>query len=153
MLKFFLLVTLIPAIYMADINFRRCPNNAPVPQTLSVEGCAGNKCILIPGKSLHSVGTDIIGRINSKTATTRIIARTLGIDLGYRVPRELVNACNGSIVGGCPIVAGRSFNYSVYIDRLEVPAFNIPIEVEVNLTGDGGVPLACARFNARIGSK
>ncbi|XP_062551419.1 uncharacterized protein LOC134216571 [Armigeres subalbatus] len=151
MFKFLLIVALVPAITLAGVSFRPCPNNAPLPKSLTVNDCIGNDCVLVAKKSLYSVGVGLIGRFNSKTATTKLIARSRnGGDLGFKTPRGLVNACNGSISGGCPIVAGKAFNYSVYIDVLDIPAINLPVEIEVNLTGDSGVPLTCARFNARI---
>ncbi|XP_001653758.2 mite group 2 allergen Gly d 2.02 [Aedes aegypti] len=153
MFKFLILFAIVPAMAFAAVNFRVCSNKAPTPTTLTVNDCSGDNCVLVAKKPLYALASGIVSSVNSKTATTRIVARFLGMDLGFRTPPELTNACNGGILGGCPIVAGRAFNYVLVDDSLEVPAVNMPVEIEVSLTGDGGVALGCVRFNARIAKR
>lgn len=128
-------------------------NKAPTPTSLAVNDCSGDNCVIVARKPLYALASGIVSRVNSRTATTRIVARFLGMDLGFRTPPELINACAGGIMGGCPIVAGKAFNFALVDDSLEVPAVNMPVEIEVSLTGDNGVALGCVRFNARIAKK
>ncbi|KXJ78625.1 hypothetical protein RP20_CCG004032 [Aedes albopictus] len=150
MSKLFLFVALVPALVLANVNFRPCPNRAPTPSRLRVNDCFGDKCVLVARKPLNAQASGITSRYDSATATTRIIARFLGKDVGYRIRPELSNACNGGIEGGCPVVAGNTYDFVLIDEVLEVPAINIPVEIEVSVTGDGGVVLGCVRFNARI---
>ncbi|XP_001653757.2 mite group 2 allergen Gly d 2.02 [Aedes aegypti] len=149
MFKFVLVAALVPALALANVNFRACPNRAPTPTSLKVNDCYGDNCVLVARKPLRAQAIGIVSRYNSNTATIKIIARFLGKDVGYRVRPELTNACKG-VVGGCPIVAGRTYNF-VFVDEvLEVPAVNIPVEIEVSVSGDRGVVLGCVRFDAWI---
>ncbi|EAT47227.1 AAEL001661-PA [Aedes aegypti] len=118
MFKLFLIAALVPAVVLANVNFR--------------------------------ASSGVVSRHNSKTAKTNIVARFLGSDLGYRWPAELSNACKGGITGGCPVVAGKTYSFVLRNENLEIPAINIPVEIEVSVTGDRGIVLGCVRFNARI---
>ncbi|KXJ73341.1 hypothetical protein RP20_CCG015880 [Aedes albopictus] len=171
MFKFFLIATLVPAMVLANVNFRPCkylwdanpdevinflslgPNKAPTPTTLKVNDCYADNCVLVSRKPLYAVASGVVSRHNSKTATTRLVARFLGMDVGYKLPAELTNACNGGISGGCPVVAGKTYNFVLAHDVLEIPSINIPVEIEVSVTGDRGVVLGCVRFNARIAKR
>lgn len=126
------------------------PNGAPTPATLTVNNCAGSECVLVAGQPLNAVASGIVSPVGSATATAHIIARVAGLDVGFELPPALANACQAGLVGGCPIVAGTPFDYALVDDNLEAPARDIPVEIEVGLTGDGGVALACVRFDARI---
>nr|XP_029715522.1 mite group 2 allergen Der f 2-like [Aedes albopictus] len=150
MSKFFLIAALVPAMVLANVNFRPCKYITPTPTTLKVNDCYADNCVLVSRKPLYAVASGVVSRHNSKTATTRIVARFLGMDLGYKLPAELTNACNGGISGGCPVVAGKTYSFVLAHDVLEIPSVNIPVEIEVSVTGDRGVVLGCVRFNARI---
>ncbi|XP_062550298.1 uncharacterized protein LOC134215060 [Armigeres subalbatus] len=150
MLKFLLVAALVPAMAMAAVNFRACPNGAPTPTTLTVNACSGSECILVAGQPVNARASGIVSPVGSATATAHIVARVAGLDIGLELPAELENACVVGLVGGCPIVAGTAFDYVLFDDNLEVPARDIPVEIEVGLTGDGGAALACVLFDARI---
>ncbi|XP_062550297.1 uncharacterized protein LOC134215057 [Armigeres subalbatus] len=150
MFKFFLVAALVPAMAMASVNFRACPNGAPTPTTLTVNACSGDECILVAGQPVNARASGIVSPVGSATATAHIVARIAGLDIGLELPAELENACEVGLVGGCPIVAGTAFDYVLFDDNLEVQGLDIPVVVEVGLTGDNGVPLACVLFDARI---
>ncbi|KXJ82928.1 hypothetical protein RP20_CCG010580 [Aedes albopictus] len=150
MFKFFFVAALVPAMAMAAVNFRACPNGAPTPATLTVNNCAGDECVLVAGEAVNARASGIVSPVGSASATAHIVVRIAGLDVGFEMPPELTDACTAGLVGGCPIVAGSAFDYVLIDDSLDVPARDIPVEIEVGLTGDGGAALACVRFDARI---
>ncbi|XP_055524984.1 uncharacterized protein LOC129718333 [Wyeomyia smithii] len=149
MFKFFLLA-LVPAMAMAAVEFSACPNGAPTPTTLTVNDCSGSPCQLTAGAPVDALATGIVSPADSATATAHIVVRLGGLDVGFEIPSELENACAVGITGGCPLTAGTAFNYALVDDSLDVPARGVEVEIEVGLTGDGGVALGCLRFNAVI---
>ncbi|EAT33897.1 AAEL013835-PA [Aedes aegypti] len=150
MFKFFFVAALVPAMAMAAVNFRACPNGAPTPASLTVNNCSGDECILVAGQALNARANGIVSPVGSASATAHIVARVAGLDVGFELPPELTNACQAGLVAGCPIVAGTAFDYVLIDDSLDAPARDIPVEIEVGLTGDNGIALACVRFDARI---
>lgn len=121
-----------------------------MPTALTVNDCIGDSCILIARQPLYAVASGVLSRYTSKTATTRVVSRFLGLDTGYRLPREYTDACKGGISGGCPVYLGETYNFTLAIDDLVVPDLNIPVEVEVSVRGDKGVVLGCVRFKAKV---
>ncbi|XP_053698616.1 NPC intracellular cholesterol transporter 2-like [Sabethes cyaneus] len=150
MFKFFLLAALVPAMVMAAVDFTACPNGAPTPSSLTVNDCSGGVCSLTAGGPVNALATGIVSPADSASATAHIVVRLGGLDVGFEIPAELEDACAVGIQGGCPLSAGAAFNYALNDDSLDVPARGVEVEIEVGLTGDGGVALGCLRFNAII---
>ncbi|XP_058451971.1 uncharacterized protein LOC131430752 [Malaya genurostris] len=150
MFKFLLVAALVPAMALAAVDFTPCGDGIPVPDTLTVNDCAGSECQLTAGEPLRAVASGIVSPVGSATAEAYIIVRVGGLDVGYEMPPEYQDACTTGIEGGCPIVAGTAFNYIYDDDGLDVPARGTTIEIEVGLTGDNDVALGCAKFNAVI---
>ncbi|EDS36661.1 conserved hypothetical protein [Culex quinquefasciatus] len=150
MFKFLLVAALVPAMALANVAFTGCPNGAPTPASLTVNQCSGDVCILQAGQPLTATATGIVSPVGSATASAHIVARVAGLDVGFEIPPALVNACQVGIEGGCPVVAGTPFTYTLNDPSLDAPARDIEVEIEVGLTGDGGSNLGCLRFRARI---
>ncbi|XP_058812308.1 uncharacterized protein LOC131676921 [Topomyia yanbarensis] len=150
MFKFLLVAALVPAMTLAAVSFTACPNGAPTPASLTVNDCSGDVCTMTAGQAVNALATGIVSPIDSASATAHITVRLGGLDLGFVIPQELANACTVGIQGGCPLSAGTGFNYALFDDSLDVPARGVAVEIEVGLTGDGGVALGCLRFNAII---
>ncbi|KAL1384629.1 hypothetical protein pipiens_013010 [Culex pipiens pipiens] len=150
MFKFLLVAALVPAMALAAVNFSACPNGAPTPATLTVNDCAGSVCTLTAGAPLTATASGIVSPVGSATATANIVARLAGLDTGFQIPDPLRDACQVGLVGGCPIVAGNAFTYTLNDLSLDAPARGVQVEIEVSLAGDGGSALACLRFNAVI---
>ncbi|XP_055523106.1 mite group 2 allergen Der f 2-like [Wyeomyia smithii] len=152
MFKFCLLVFigLVPSLVLAEVNFGECPNGAPMPMLLMINDCIADECNLMAGEPLTVTASGIVSPIDSATATAHISAYLDGLNLGFVIPPHLENACVRGIYEGCPLTEGTPFSYSLVSDSLEAPARGVAVEIEVGLAGDGGVPLACVRFNAVI---
>ncbi|XP_058812960.1 uncharacterized protein LOC131677255 [Topomyia yanbarensis] len=150
MIRHYLLVALLPALAMAAVSFTACPNGAPTPATLTVNDCSGDVCNLYAGQHISAVASGIVSPADSASVAAHISAFLGGLDLGFEIPPHLADACAVGIEGGCPLSAGMTFSYSLNADSLEAPARGVPVEIEVGLIGDGGVALACLRFNAVV---
>ncbi|XP_065074223.1 uncharacterized protein LOC135698260 [Ochlerotatus camptorhynchus] len=146
MFKFFIVAALVPAMAMASVSFSACTNGAPTPTSLTVNNCAGRVCTLVSGQPLYAVASGIVCPYGSSFATASVVARIASVGPAYPVP--IYNT--GGIVGGGPVVARVPFSYVLSEKSLIVPTRGIPVEVEVDLTGDRGVKLGCVRFNAVI---
>nr|XP_029715529.1 uncharacterized protein LOC115259156 [Aedes albopictus] len=150
MIKFLLCVALVPAIALADVNFRACPDGVPTPESLTVNNCTESSCVLVPGEPLYALASGIVSPVDSDTATAYVVVRVDELEVVYQIPRDQVDACTGGIIGGCPIVAGTPFNYAVAYDELVIPANDFQVEIEFGLIGEGGVKLGCVRFDAYV---
>ncbi|XP_065074194.1 mite group 2 allergen Gly d 2.02-like [Ochlerotatus camptorhynchus] len=146
MFKFLLVAALVPAMAMATISFSACPNGVPAPTSLTVNDCTGNVCILVAGQPLYALASGIVSPIGSSSVTASIGARVSGVGPAYQIP--IVNT--GGIIGGGPVVAGVPFDYAVIENSVAVPARGVFGQLQVDLIGDGGITLACVRFNAEI---
>ncbi|XP_058812959.1 uncharacterized protein LOC131677254 [Topomyia yanbarensis] len=150
MFKFLLVAALVPAMALASITFRECPNEAPTPSLLTVNDCEGEVCEMTAGAPVQAMAYGIVSPVDSATATAYVIVRLGGLDVGFEIPPELVDACAVGIQEGCPLSSGVAFSYQLIDDSLDVPARGVAVEIEVGLTGDGGVALGCVRFDAVI---
>ncbi|XP_058456688.1 NPC intracellular cholesterol transporter 2-like [Malaya genurostris] len=150
MFKFLLVAALVPAMALAAVDFTSCGAGIPVPDTLTVNDCSGSVCTLTAGEPVTAVASGIVSPVGSATAEAYIIVRVGGLDVGFELPEELKDACVTGIEGGCPVVAGTPFTYTLDDDSLDVPARGTTVEIEVGLTGDGDAALGCVRFDAII---
>ncbi|XP_058812961.1 uncharacterized protein LOC131677256 [Topomyia yanbarensis] len=150
MFKIYFLLALVPTMVLSDVSFTACPNGAPTPTILKVNDCMADECNLVAGEHISAYASGIYSPTDSATATAHISVFLGGLDLGFELPPHLEDACSVGIEGGCPLIADEAFSYLLSSDSLDVPARGVAVEIEVGLTGDGGVELVCLRFNAVV---
>ncbi|XP_053672834.1 uncharacterized protein LOC128723112 [Anopheles nili] len=150
MYKFLLIATLLPAIVFGQTPFRPCRNGGPTPASVNIEGCTALPCTVVSGVPLVAHATGIQSRVATATVEAHIVARFLGLDVGFRIPEELRDACAVGISGAsCPLSAGQTFDYTLNY-AMELPLTGIIAQVEVGLTAADGSPITCIEIDAQI---
>uniref|UniRef100_A0A182U7G8 MD-2-related lipid-recognition domain-containing protein n=1 Tax=Anopheles melas TaxID=34690 RepID=A0A182U7G8_9DIPT len=150
MYKFLLIVAILPAIAFGQTPFRPCRAGGPVPDSVAIEGCTALPCTIVSGSPLIARATGIRSPVATPTVEAHIVARVLGLDVGFRIPEELRDACAVGISGAsCPLAAGQQFDYTLNY-AMTLPLTGITAQVEVGLTAADGTRITCIEIDAQI---
>uniref|UniRef100_A0A1Y9H2B4 MD-2-related lipid-recognition domain-containing protein n=1 Tax=Anopheles dirus TaxID=7168 RepID=A0A1Y9H2B4_9DIPT len=151
MYKFLLVVAvLLPASVLGQTPFRQCREGGPTPATVNIEGCTALPCRVVSGTPLVAHATGIRTPVATPTVEAHIVARLLGLDVGFRIPEDLANACAVGISGAsCPLTAGQEFDYTLNY-TMDLPLTGITAQVEVGLTAADGSTITCIEIDAQI---
>ncbi|XP_052870276.1 NPC intracellular cholesterol transporter 2-like [Anopheles cruzii] len=151
MYKFLLIAALLPAVVFGQSTpFRQCSSGAPVPSNVYIEGCTALPCTVVSGGTLVAHGNGITTPVATASVTAHIVARVLGLDVGFEIPDGLRDACAVGISGAtCPLAAGTTFDYTLNYS-MELPLVGITAQVEVGLTAADGTAITCIEIDATI---
>uniref|UniRef100_A0A182TA14 MD-2-related lipid-recognition domain-containing protein n=1 Tax=Anopheles maculatus TaxID=74869 RepID=A0A182TA14_9DIPT len=150
MYKFLLIVALLPAVAFGQTPFRPCIGGGPTPASVNIEGCTALPCRVVSGSPLVAHATGIVTPVATPTVEAHIVARLLGLDVGFVIPDELADACTVGITGAsCPLSAGTEFDYTLNY-AMTLPLTGITAQVEVGLTAADGTTITCIEIDAQI---
>uniref|UniRef100_A0A182PQU6 MD-2-related lipid-recognition domain-containing protein n=1 Tax=Anopheles epiroticus TaxID=199890 RepID=A0A182PQU6_9DIPT len=153
MYKVLLIVAILPAIAFGQTPFRPCRGGGPTPDSVSIEGCTELPCTIVSGSPLIARATGIRTPVATATVEAHITARVLGLDVGFRIPEDLADACAVGITGAtCPLAAGQQFDYTLNY-AMTLPLTGITAQVEVGLTAADGSTITCIEIDAQIVSE
>lgn len=149
MFKIILAAVLVPALVRPDsVPFRPCPNGAPTPASLEIQGCSALPCIMRRNQSINVEARGIVSPVSTNNVEAFINVFLAGLDLGFPIPSEIADACVAGIQS-CPLVEGQPFDYTFNSPITEVPIVGVPVEIRVGLR-DGATPIECAVFDGRF---
>uniref|UniRef100_A0A182QN58 MD-2-related lipid-recognition domain-containing protein n=1 Tax=Anopheles farauti TaxID=69004 RepID=A0A182QN58_9DIPT len=151
MYKFLLIVgVFLPAVVFGQTPFRPCRGGGPTPASVNIEGCTVLPCRVVSGVPLVAHATGIRTPVATPTVTAHIVARLLGLDVGFVIPEDLADACAVGISGAsCPLSAGQEFDYTLNY-AMQLPLTGITAQVEVGLTAADGTKITCIEIDAQI---
>ncbi|XP_053661449.1 uncharacterized protein LOC128710420 [Anopheles marshallii] len=150
MYKLLLIVAILPALAFGLTPFRPCRDGGPIPATVNIEGCTQLPCRVVSGSPLVAHATGIRSPVATPTVTAHIVARLLGLDVGFRIPEDLADACAVGITGAsCPLSVGEEFEYTLNY-AMTLPLTGITAQVEVGLTAADGTLITCIEIDAQI---
>uniref|UniRef100_A0A1L8DQ67 Putative niemann-pick type c2 n=2 Tax=Nyssomyia neivai TaxID=330878 RepID=A0A1L8DQ67_9DIPT len=147
MLRFFILLTFIPAIILANTNgIKNCAGNPPLPIETSVRSCSQTPCDIKLGER---TGIDIIFKAPRDISTFKPKARAhvLGIGIDHDLPEDIVNgACDNLSAGECPIPEGTvvEYNFELLVSSSYPPTKNI--DVDISLLDQDDKVIVCSRI-------
>ncbi|XP_058451723.1 NPC intracellular cholesterol transporter 2-like [Malaya genurostris] len=151
MYKLLLIAALMPALALALTPVTQCPNGAPLPATVDINGCTDSPCEIENNAPLVAHGWDIVSPVDTPSLTAYISVRLAGLEVPFPIPDELVDACeNGTPAGTCPVSAGQTFDYTLDHPGMELPVVGVTVQVEVGLTAEDGADVTCVAFDAHI---
>uniref|UniRef100_A0A182YG97 ML domain-containing protein n=1 Tax=Anopheles stephensi TaxID=30069 RepID=A0A182YG97_ANOST len=150
MYKFLLIVALLPAVIFGQTPFRPCIGGGPTPASVNIEGCTSLPCTIVSGSPLVARANGIVTPVATPTVQANIVARVLGLDIGFQIPDDLADACAVGITGAsCPLAAGTTFDYTLNY-AMTLPLTGITAQVEVGLTAADGTRITCIEIDATI---
>uniref|UniRef100_A0A8D7ZZL4 Mite group 2 allergen Lep d 2 n=2 Tax=Culex pipiens TaxID=7175 RepID=A0A8D7ZZL4_CULPI len=146
MLKF-ILVVLVPVLVKSDsASFRACPNGAPAPASVTIQGCSVPPCILRRGQTLKAEVRGIVSPVSTENVQAYTRISLGGVSLGIVMPEELVDACK---VIQCPVEAGVALNYTFSYPALYLPILHINVKVRFGLQA-GTTQIGCVEFDGIV---
>ncbi|XP_035782414.1 uncharacterized protein LOC118461319 [Anopheles albimanus] len=150
MYKFLLIAALLPAIVFGQTPFRPCSGGRPTPASVNIEGCTALPCTIVSGGRLVARATGITTPVATNGVEAYIVARVLGLDVGFDIPEDLADACAVGISGAsCPLAAGTTFDYTLDYS-MELPLVGITAQIEVGLIADNGQTITCIEIDGAI---
>ncbi|XP_058812954.1 NPC intracellular cholesterol transporter 2-like [Topomyia yanbarensis] len=154
MYKFLLIAAFLPALVLAQSGYpRQCPNGAPLPESVEVNGCTASPCTIPVGDPIVAHAKGIVSNQNTQTLTAHLAIRVLGLEIPFPIPDGLEDACAaGTAPGTCPVTVGQVFDYVLDYHGEPFPISGITVQVEVGLMGDNGQDLTCIAFDVYIQS-
>ncbi|XP_058444776.1 NPC intracellular cholesterol transporter 2-like [Malaya genurostris] len=151
MYKILLIAALVPALVLAQTPVTQCPNGAPLPDRVDINGCTGSPCNIQNNAPIIAHGWDIVSPVDTESLTAYISIRLAGLEVPFPIPEELVDACQaGTAPGTCPVSAGQSFDYTLDHPGMELPVEGVTVQVEVGLTAADNSAVTCVAFDAYI---
>jgi ML domain len=89
---------------------------------------------------------DFVAPVGANTLRNVVNALVLGVDSGYELPPEAVDACPGV---GCPVSAGSSVNYGLDV-TVVAPITGVTATIQYQMVNENNQILVCFRANANI---
>ncbi|XP_053698619.1 NPC intracellular cholesterol transporter 2-like [Sabethes cyaneus] len=152
MYKFLLVAAvLLPTLVLGQTPTLPCPNGAPLPREVDLNGCTTAPCNIPAGAPIVAHAKGIVSQIATATLTPHISIRLLGLEIPFPIPESLVDACAvGTAPGTCPVSVGQEFDYILDYEGDPVPVSGVTVQIEVGLAADNGEDVTCVAFEVYI---
>ena len=120
-----------------------------MPKSVTVDGCDKLPCDI---RNATDFSFDMVfdSGVTSNTLEAFVIARLIGINVGYELPEESKNGCQFITNGKCPVTKGQEIKYSMGVP-VEAPKTGVVVSLELRLLADNKKDMAvCFIATARI---
>ncbi|XP_055524740.1 NPC intracellular cholesterol transporter 2-like [Wyeomyia smithii] len=151
MREYLLVAVLLPALVLGQTPIMSCPNGAPVPREVDLNGCTTAPCNIPAGAPIVAHAKGIVSPVATETLTAHISIRLLGLEIPFPIPESLVDACAaGTEPGTCPVSAGQEFDYTLNYEGDPPPVSGVTVQIEVGLAADDGSDVTCVAVDVYI---
>lgn len=147
LLSIFVALTIMAACQAINVRYKDCGSQVGVINSVSVEPCDKDPCVLQKGKN-YTIGVTF----TSAEATSMLHAKVYGVVLGVKVafPLPQPNGCMDSGIT-CPVAKGQQYTYKATLPiATSYPSLKVVVEWDLMDHDTAGNKMFCSQFLVAI---